>query len=164
MRYDFWATVARVLVTFSAFLGKPMTEEQGEDLARKSFNKAKQSLYNGYQTVCSWLDIAQWTARTVLGLSLFAIAEVIMPKDAQECPQDAPEPQPALPLAEPVQVAQNATETQEMALEDEVPHSRVMGKKRGKYSRVLEPIAGVVYWYKRGKRYVELIHPFRMAA
>lgn len=195
MRYDFWATVGRVVAAIASFIGKPLSEEEGEKCARDFANKTAETFLYVCGVVLGWLDVAQWTIRATFGTALLAIAETILPRDlkantnddkttdqptipvatllvATPTLQNAPETpatvEPTLTPAEPVEVAQNASQEQETASEGEVAYTRKQrtsgGKVRTDYRKVLDPVPGALYWYKRGRGYVELRHPQRQAA
>jgi hypothetical protein len=139
-RYDFWATVTKVYVSLYWFA------------FRKEPANAEATLKAALASVLQWLYRSQQTCRNGIAAVLKATASKI------ECPSVVV-PVVTLPPVEVVEVAQTLFNELETAYPDEVPHERTLrqskGKARADYKPVKEPSAGSVYWFKRGRRWVE---------
>lgn len=170
MRYDFWATVSRVVVSLAAFFGKQLTEEQAEKISRESFRETTKTLLYWGESFTAAFFIVIWTVRAVVGTTLLTFAEFVLPQDLKavetstplECPVVVPEVQATQIPLKCVGAIPDAF--QGLELEGEQAYEKDVSKKRPRYIPVMEPVSGERYWYKRKNRYVQLVHCLRQAA
>ncbi len=178
--YSIKATVAAfVAYLINTSASKPIKAADVEGWMNKVQGKGRAL----YAEVVDILNERVLIARSILALALYRLSVRLTPK---AIPVNDPVPNDpplflafnktvveeiwqglTLPPVERVEVSQNAPQSQETASPDAVPHIRKVGtgkRKRYRYFKASYPVAGQIYWYKQGRRWVEMIAPYSEAA